>query len=73
MPAPRRVLQEEPGQRGEKSMNDNVTDDALIDVGGLGLAELLAEVDESSLARALRRILAASEEGVAQYGFQQHI
>jgi hypothetical protein len=41
-------------------MGENVSDQSLLDVSGLGLCDPL---DESALARALRRILASSAEG----------
>ena len=44
---------------GRRIMSEDVSDRSLLDVGGLGLCEPL---DESALARALRRILAASDE-----------
>ena len=43
-------------------MSENVSDQSLLKVGGLGLCEPLDE-DDSALARALRRILASSTEG----------
>jgi FXSXX-COOH protein len=54
-------------------MSDSTADGALIDVSEFGLSELLDEVDETSLARALHRILASGDEGVEQYGFQSSI
>lgn len=41
-------------------MGENVSDQSLLDVSGLGMCDPL---DESALARALRRILASSAEG----------
>lgn len=41
-------------------MSENVSDQSLLDVDGLDECELL---DESTLARVLRRILASSAEG----------
>jgi hypothetical protein len=45
---------------GRRLMGENVSDQSLLDVSGLGLCDPL---DESALARALRRILASSAEG----------
>jgi hypothetical protein len=50
---------------------DDVTDGDLIDVRSL--SDLLDEPDESGLARALRRILASSEQNAEQNGFQNSI
>jgi hypothetical protein len=47
---------------GRRIMSENVSDQSLLKVGGLGLCEPLDE-DDSALARALRRILASSTEG----------
>lgn len=55
-----------------RAMNEDVTDGVLIDVTGLDLDELLAEPDESSLARALGRVLACNADG-ASNGFQSSI
>jgi hypothetical protein len=41
-------------------MGENVSDQSLLDISGLGMCDPL---DESALARALRRILASSAEG----------
>jgi hypothetical protein len=41
-------------------MGDDVTDHGLLDLSGLSIDEPL---DESALARALTRVLAASEDG----------
>lgn len=54
-------------------MSDTTADSGLIDVSGLGLSEVVDAVDESSLASALRRILARGEDGVGQYEFQSAI
>jgi FXSXX-COOH protein len=43
-----------------KIMGEDVSDRSLLDVSGLSMRDLL---DESALARALRRILASSAEG----------
>jgi hypothetical protein len=45
---------------GRRLMGGNVSDQSLLDVSGLGMCDPL---DESALARALRRILASSAEG----------
>jgi hypothetical protein len=50
---------------------DDVTDGGLIDVQSL--SDLLDEPDESSLARALARILASSEQNAEQNGFSNSI
>jgi hypothetical protein len=50
---------------------DDVTDGGLIDVQSLG--DLLDEPDESSLARALERILASSKQNAEQNGFSNSI
>jgi FXSXX-COOH protein len=54
-------------------MGESTADGGLIDVSGLSMNELLEEVDESSLAQALHRIVASGDEGVEQYGFQSNI
>lgn len=54
-------------------MIDEMAESGLIDVTGFDLIELLAEVDEGSLAEALRRMVASSEEGLGQHGFQNII
>ena len=54
-------------------MGESTADGGLIDIRGLGLNELPEEVDESSLAQALHRILTSGDEGVEQYGFQSNI
>jgi hypothetical protein len=41
-------------------MSEDVTDQSLLDVSGLGMGELL---DESALARTLKRIMTSSAEG----------
>jgi hypothetical protein len=41
-------------------MSENVTDQSLLDVSGLGMGESL---DESALTRVLKRILTSSTEG----------
>jgi hypothetical protein len=46
--------------RGRKIMNEDVSDQLLLDVNGLDVCDTL---DESALAKALRRILASSAEG----------
>jgi hypothetical protein len=43
-------------------MGEDVTDGGLIDVSRLGMSELLTKADESSLARALNRILASDKD-----------
>jgi FXSXX-COOH protein len=53
-------------------MSDNLADGGLIDVSALSLSELLEEVDESSLASALERILAAQQEE-GHHGFNANI
>jgi FXSXX-COOH protein len=53
-------------------MNEDVTDGVLVDVTRLDLGELLAEADESSLARALGRVLACDADGACN-GFQSSI
>jgi FXSXX-COOH protein len=53
-------------------MSDDIADRGLVDVSALTLSELRDERDESSLARALSRILSASEED-RHYGFQNSI
>lgn len=60
----------------EKSATDgsyDVADGGLIDVRSLGLGDLLDEPDQSSLDRAVERILASSEENVPQNGWQSYI
>jgi hypothetical protein len=52
-------------------VSDDVTDGGLIDVRSL--SHLLDEPDESSLARALGRILASSEQNAEQNGFTSSI
>jgi FXSXX-COOH protein len=54
-------------------MSDDIASGALLDVSGLSLSELLEELDEPSLARALERISASGEEDVKQYGFSNSI
>lgn len=53
-------------------MSDDIADGGLIDVSGLDLGELLTEVDDSTLTRALNRILAAGENGESHW-FQASI
>lgn len=45
---------------GRRLMSEDVTDHSLLDVSGLGMGESL---DESALARMLKRILTTSAEG----------
>ncbi len=52
--------------------NHDRADDFLIDISGLSLPQLSAEVDESSLGLALRRILTPQEE-IAHHGFSNII
>jgi len=54
-------------------MIDEMAESGLIDLTGFDLTELQAEVDESSLAEVLRRIVASGEEGLGQHGFQSII
>jgi FXSXX-COOH protein len=54
-------------------MSDDIADGALLDVSKLSLSELLDELDESSLARAMHRIEVSSGEGVKRYGFSNSI
>jgi FXSXX-COOH protein len=54
------------------NMNEDIADGGLIDVSGLDMGELLTEVDDSSLTRALNRILAADENGESHW-FQASI
>jgi len=49
--------------------NPNIADGGLIDVRSLSLGDLIDEPDQSSLARALERILAASHDSAPQNGF----
>jgi hypothetical protein len=51
----------------------DITDGSLIDVRSLSLDDLVDEPDQSSLARALERILASGEDGVPQNGWQSYI
>jgi hypothetical protein len=46
--------------RVRRIMSEDVTDQSLLDVSGLGMGELL---DESALARTLKRIMTSSAEG----------
>lgn len=55
------------------AMSHDIADGGLIDVRSLSLSDLRAEADESSLARALERILASGEDNVRQYGFSNSI
>jgi FXSXX-COOH protein len=54
-------------------MSDDIADGALLDVSRLSLSKLLKELDESSLAKALHRFLASSEDGAEQHGFNNVI
>lgn len=54
-------------------MDENVADGGLIDVSQFSLADLLDEVDESSLAMALERICVTGRENVGQNGFESSI
>jgi FXSXX-COOH protein len=54
-------------------MSDDIANGALFDVSGLNLSKLLEELDESSLATALDRIVASGEEGAEQHGFNSII
>jgi FXSXX-COOH protein len=54
-------------------MSDDIADGALLDVSGLSLSELLNELDESSLAKALHQVFAPGEEGVGRYEFSSSI
>jgi FXSXX-COOH protein len=54
-------------------MSDDIADGALLDVSGLSLTELLNELGEGSLTKALHRIFASGEEGTEHYGFQSTI
>ena len=47
-------------EHGRRIMGEDVTDRRLLDLGELGID---APLDESALARALTRVLAASEDG----------
>jgi len=42
-------------------MSDDIADGALLDVSGLSLSELMNELDESSLAKALHQVFASDE------------
>jgi FXSXX-COOH protein len=53
--------------------NYDIADGGLIDVREFSLGDLLDEPDQSSLARALERILASSEDSAPQNGFQSSI
>ena len=53
-------------------MSEDIADAGLIDVSGLDMGELLTGVDDSSLSRALNRILSASENGQSHW-FQASI
>jgi hypothetical protein len=46
--------------RGRRIMGEDVTDQSLLDLSGLGMGEI---VDESVLSRALNRILKSSADG----------
>ena len=54
-------------------MSDDIADGALLDVSGLSLSELLDELDESSLAKALHQVFASDEEGAERHGFTSFI
>jgi hypothetical protein len=53
-------------------MDDDVTDNVLIDVSDVTLKELVDEVDQSSLALALDRIFAPQHDA-GHYGFNNSI
>jgi len=53
-------------------MDEDVADGGLIDVTGLDLGDLLTDVDETSIVRALERILTVNENGGAHW-FQASI
>jgi hypothetical protein len=53
--------------------NLDVAEDGLIDVRSFSLGQLIDESDQSSLARALERILATDEDSVPQNGFSNQI
>jgi FXSXX-COOH protein len=54
------------------NMNEDIADGGLIDVSELDLGELLTEADDSSLTKALNRILAVGENGESHW-FQASI
>jgi len=54
---------------GRRIMGENVTDGGVLDLSGIPLGESL---DESTLARAISRVLASSEDGPS-YSFQASI
>jgi hypothetical protein len=60
-------------EKSATDASDDVADGSLIDVRSLSLSGLLAEPDQSSLTRALERILASSEESIPQNGWQSYI
>ncbi len=51
----------------------DIADGGLIDVSSLSLGDLVTEPDQSSLARALERILASGEDSAPQNGFSNSI
>jgi FXSXX-COOH protein len=53
--------------------NYDIADGGLIDVRAFSLGDLLDEADQSSLARALERILASNEDSAPQNGFQSSL
>jgi hypothetical protein len=53
-------------------MGDDVAEDALIDVSGLSLQDLLDNVSESALALTLDRILTPGQDA-GHYGFNNSI
>jgi FXSXX-COOH protein len=54
-------------------MSDDIADGALLDVSGLSLSELLNELDESSLAKALHQVFGSGEEDAERYEFSSFI
>jgi hypothetical protein len=55
------------------AVSDDVADGELIDLRSWSLTALLNDLDESSLARALKRIFASSEQNLEQLGFSNCI
>jgi FXSXX-COOH protein len=53
-------------------MDEDRADGGLIDISELDMGELLTELDDTSLAKALERILAASDNGESHW-FQASI
>ena len=53
--------------------NYDIADNGLIDVRALTLGDLLGGANQSSLARALERILASNEDSAPQNGFQSSL